>query len=94
MGEQFKDDRFSFEKKFDAVKELQKIFIPKAFAPTIVPKINSDSFHNDQDLMANNKFQKFIMEGKFANKWGRVMEKDQLKNFDGIIPRGESLTKI
>ena len=76
------------------MKELQAIFIPKAIAPTIIPAINSDSFQNDQEIMANNKFQKFIMEGKFKKKWGGMMEKDQLVKFDGIIPRGESLTKI
>ena len=55
------DERFNFSKKFDAVQALQEMFIPKALAPTIVPIVNSLSYHDEQELIANNKFQKFIL---------------------------------
>ena len=52
---------------------LQKIMIPKVVAPTITPQICSGSFYELNEELANNKFQKFILEGKWKEKWGNLL---------------------
>jgi hypothetical protein len=34
--------------------------------------------------MANNKYQKFIFEGKYKNVWGHIIPDP---DFDGILPK-------
>lgn len=58
------DKRFYFEKKF-FVKEWAELIIPTAIAPPIQISISSGAFYKEAELMANNKYQKFIFEGKY-----------------------------
>ena len=67
------DERFYFRKESDATDSLKKIFINYATAPTIIPAITSKIFYNEYEEIANNKFQKYIFEGKYKEKWGNSL---------------------
>lgn len=41
------------------------MIIPTAIAPPINININSGAYYNDAELIANNKYQKFIFEGQY-----------------------------
>lgn len=55
------------------IKGINEIFIPHAVAPTIQPIVSSGSFYENAELLANNKFQKYILEGKYKEKWGDAL---------------------
>jgi hypothetical protein len=40
--------------------------MPNATAPLVEPTVSSRSFYEHNELITNNKFQRFVMEGKYA----------------------------
>ena len=77
--------------KFCDIRSLENAFIPYATAPSIVPVTSSSTFYEEYSLLNNNKFQKFIMEGKYTNKF---QEWKELKNWKGFLHNSPSLTSI
>ena len=49
------------------------------------------SYYNNAELISNNKFQKFIFEGKYKQKFSQL---GLSPDFNGILPKDEFLTKI
>ncbi len=64
--------------------------MPNATAPLIEPIITSRSFYDDYELLNNNKFQKFIFEGKYQNSFKNYFNEE----FPGITHNCKSLTYI
>ena len=55
--------------KYHDIKSLDNAFISYATAPSIIPATSSGHFYENFTLLNNNKFQKFIMEGKYTNNF-------------------------
>lgn len=65
--------------------------MPKATAPVIEPFISSCSFYEEQEILKNNKFQKFIFEGKYSENFKKLKE---LEHWKGLLYKSPSLTYI
>lgn len=66
-------------------------YIPLATAPQVEPFISSLSFYENRNLFNNNKFHKFIMEGKYKDNF---KEWPELKDWRGILYKAPSMTYI
>ncbi len=84
------DYRFKLN-HFNEVRSFENAYIPKATAPLIEPTISSCSFYDQLHLLKNNKFQKFIFEGKYKRNF---KEWKELKDWRGILYDCPSLTYI
>lgn len=58
------DYRFEVQ-HLNEVPSLEHTFMPRATAPMVEPTVSSWSFYERQSELNNNKFQKFIMEGRY-----------------------------
>ena len=65
--------------------------MPNATAPMVIPIVSSCAFYANHELVNNNKFQKFIMEGKYGQQF---REWKELEGWKGIIHNCPSLTYI
>lgn len=75
----------------NSVDLLQGIRIPEAQAPLITPIISSISFYNSHEEVICNKYQKFILEGKYQEEWKHCLPQEDWK---GILPVEDIVTRI
>ena len=84
------DSRFRIDKDI-VFQSIEKAYIPYATAPSIIPVISSGTYYEQHALQSNNRYQKFIMEGKYASNFKEWRE---FVDWRGILSRGPSLTYI
>ena len=84
------DSRLRVKQSYD-MKSLEHTYIPYATAPSILPVTSSEHFYEMNSIHNNNKFQKFIMEGKYTDKF---KEWKELDNWKGFLHQSPSLTYI
>ncbi len=66
--------------------------MPIATAPLIEPIVSSKAFYEHNDLMTNNKFQRYILEGKYSDLYQHYFGKAD--PFPGVLSICKSLTYI
>jgi hypothetical protein len=48
------------------IRSLDHVYMPNAIAPLIQPTASSRAFCEQQELIKDNKFQRFVLEGKYS----------------------------
>jgi SNF2 family DNA or RNA helicase len=77
---------------WNEIRSMEQVYMPNATAPLIEPIVCSKSFYEDHELVNNNKFQRYILEGKYSHQYRNLFGTDV--QFPGIIHHSKSLTYI